>query len=223
VNTIKVYYIDLRHFTQQDDFYLESKLSKKRWENIQHYRCYEDKKRSIYSEMLVKYAVYNSKSPIEKIQFEENNYGKPRVKGWNLNYNVSHSGNYVVLAINNKDIGIDIQEKFEIDFGVLQFFHKFEQKAIQKDPSLFFTFWSLKESYLKYLGVGLSRSLDSFVIMNYPDFKCNEDHLITFESIDIDNDNYSSYICYRNNEKSQIDLLEVSERDLISTIGKYSG
>nr|WP_238789543.1 4'-phosphopantetheinyl transferase superfamily protein [Streptococcus mutans] len=173
--------------------------------------------------MLVKYAVYNSKSPIEKIQFEENNYGKPRVKGWNLNYNVSHSGNYVVLAINNKDIGIDIQEKFEIDFGVLQFFHKFEQKAIQKDPSLFFTFWSLKESYLKYLGVGLSRSLDSFVIMNYPDFKCNEDRLITFESIDIDNDNYSSYICYRNNEKSQIDLLEVSEHDLISTIGKYSG
>ena len=106
---------------------------------------------------------------------------------------------------------------------MLQFFHKFEQKAIQKDPSLFFTFWSLKESYLKYLGVGLSRSLDSFVIMNYPDFKCNEDRLITFESIDIDNDNYSSYICYRNNEKSQIDLLEVSERDLISTIGKYSG
>ncbi len=155
MNTIKVYYVDLRHFTQQDDFYLESKLSKERWENIRHYRRYEDKKRSIYSEMLVKYAVYNSKSPIEKIQFEENNYGKPRVKGWNLNYNVSHSGNYVVLAINNKDIGIDIQEKFEIDFGVLQFFHKSEQKAIQKDPSLFFTFWALKESFLKYLGVGL--------------------------------------------------------------------
>ncbi|MDY4362316.1 4'-phosphopantetheinyl transferase superfamily protein [Lactococcus lactis subsp. lactis] len=222
MSTIKVYYIDLRHFTQQDDSYLEDKLSNEKWKKIQHYRRYADKKRSIYSEMLIKYVVYKIKGHDVEIEFEENSYGKPKVKGLNWDYNVSHSGNYVILAISNEKIGIDIQKKFEIDLGVLKFFHKSEQKMVQEDPSLFFTFWTLKESYLKYLGVGLSKELDSFSIIDPPNFKCSENPLIVFENLNVDND-YSSFVCYEKKEESKVELIEVQEDDLISTIDERYG
>jgi 4'-phosphopantetheinyl transferase len=103
----------------------------------------------------------------ENISFKENEFGKPYIESINnFHFNVSHSGDWIVCAIDNKPIGIDIEEISTIDLDISKnFFSKKEHEdlLLSNDPfDYFFTLWSLKESYIKFIGKGLSHPLDSF-------------------------------------------------------------
>jgi len=100
--------------------------------------------------------------------------GKPRIAGQDhFHYNLSHSGNRVVIAWGDSPIGADVQQ-MHMDTGkeelARQFFTKDEQDYIFEQPELtqtrFYRVWTGKESYLKYLGTGLKVSLDSFSILS---------------------------------------------------------
>ncbi|MDQ1141184.1 4'-phosphopantetheinyl transferase family protein [Pedobacter agri] len=80
---------------------------------------------------------------------------KPYLQG--INFNISHSGNYVVIAISNQSIGIDV-EKIKSDFDHAELakvcFTINERKQIS-DLQDFYTFWTRKEAILKASGEGL--------------------------------------------------------------------
>jgi 4'-phosphopantetheinyl transferase len=106
----------------------------------------------------------------------ENEYGKPHIVGLpDFHFNLSHSGEWVVCAINPQPLGVDVQEvcrKTELDIAE-RFFSTSEAGDLRKLPQLqqrdyFFTLWALKESYIKAEGKGLSIALDSF------EFRVNE-------------------------------------------------
>lgn len=87
--------------------------------------------------------------------------GKPYTTN-GLFFNVSHSGNYVVLAVSDKEIGCDIQKCDEKNYlRVGKFvFHKNEIELLNStDDKLttFFEIWTKKEAYLKLLGTGFQR------------------------------------------------------------------
>lgn len=94
--------------------------------------------------------------------------GKPYIKDLPIHFNISHAGDFVVCAISQTEIGIDIEQVRAVDLKIAKrFFHQSEYEhllAQQKSNQLdyFYSLWTLKESYIKWLGTGLTTPLDSF-------------------------------------------------------------
>ncbi len=91
-----------------------------------------------------------------------------------LNFNVSHSGDMLLLGFAHREIGVDIERRQEdLDFVGLAktSFSSQEQEALFALPpseraSLFYEYWSCKEACIKADGRGLSTPLDQFSIVD---------------------------------------------------------
>lgn len=98
--------------------------------------------------------------------------GKPRIADCDdFHFNLSHSGNHVVIAWGNTPVGVDVQQmRSSVKQGKMakHWFSPEEQKYIlqlpEEETGRFYRVWTGKESYLKYLGTGLTKSLSSFSI-----------------------------------------------------------
>ena len=78
-------------------------------------------------------------------------------------YNISHSGDYVAVAVSDEVVGVDIECKNDNDFKVTK--RCFEAEAIEYisgDQSRFRDVWTVKEAFLKCKGIGISVPLNSF-------------------------------------------------------------
>lgn len=98
-----------------------------------------------------------------------NEYGKPYFRDYpHFFFNISHSGDFLVYAFSDTEVGVDIERVNTARMAVAaRFFHPvetrlLEQAAPEERDRLFFRYWSVKESFLKYTGKGLSRPLSSF-------------------------------------------------------------
>jgi 4'-phosphopantetheinyl transferase len=109
----------------------------------------------------------------DTITFSSDAYGKPYCPALKqCHFNISHSGEWIVCALNNNPVGIDIQKivpiaRNRMDMTVVRFFHDderihyFNLKDDEKN-AFFFTQWALKESYIKFQGKGLNIPLQGF-------------------------------------------------------------
>lgn len=148
-------------------------LTKKKQLKIMRLHRYEDALRSLIADILLRTIVAEKVQISNKdIIFINNEYGKPFLKMYdNFEFNISHSDEWVVCAIDNYPVGIDVQKVLPIDLNIAkQFFTKIEYEFLEtKDASQkllsFYDLWSLKESYVKADGKGLSIPLDSFSII----------------------------------------------------------
>ncbi len=142
-------------------------------ERILRYHFWEDRQRSLLGRLLCTYAIIkNFGYSSNEIKFTENAYGKPFVSGDNsIYFNVSHSGDWVVCVINTSVAGIDVQEIKPMKNSISErFFTKEENDyllSLKENNQLhgFYDIWSLKEAYIKALGVGLSMPLNEFTIV----------------------------------------------------------
>lgn len=100
----------------------------------------------------------------EKAEFAKGEHGKPYIMEHPIHYNISHSGQFVVLVTANSEVGVDVQEKksLRMDAIARRFFAKKEWLAYseangeEERERLFFHIWCRKEAYGKYLGTGLN-------------------------------------------------------------------
>ncbi len=109
-----------------------------------------------------------------KIAFATEAKGKPYVAGSapdrRIEFNVSHSGEWVLLAFaRGRRVGIDVERWREIeaeqilrDFFLPEEVEEWRRWPEDRRPAAFFDAWTLKEAYLKGLGAGLSKPLRSF-------------------------------------------------------------
>jgi 4'-phosphopantetheinyl transferase len=107
-------------------------------------------------------------------RFLVNAYGKPRIAiaPWDstLSFNVSHTDGLVMIGVTHAlDLGVDVENVFrEVSLDVADhFFAPMESAAMRRLPPQdqkrrFFELWTLKESYIKARGMGLSIPLDTF-------------------------------------------------------------
>lgn len=105
------------------------------------------------------------------ISFSYNEYGKPELtenKIPNLHFNLSHSGDYCVLAVTAEhEIGVDIERcNAGRDYAALaqRFFSVAEHQLLESkaDEVLFYRMWVLKEAAVKSMGIRLLAGLDRF-------------------------------------------------------------
>jgi 4'-phosphopantetheinyl transferase len=133
----------------------------------------KDKVRTLIGEILIRTMIVEELGiENENIMFEKNKYGKPYLKGQEkYNFNISHSGSFVVCAIDDKPIGIDIEKVKYIEykeiaetFFTLNEFNYINNNDLYIKLCKFYEIWTLKESYVKCCGQGLSIPLKSFSI-----------------------------------------------------------
>lgn len=101
--------------------------------------------------------------------------GKPYLKDCNLFYNLSHSGVVAVCALSDREVGIDIQKKVKpSDALIKKVCSENETKYLlslseTEKSSAFTRLWTLKESYLKFTGEGITLSPQKLEIsFSYP-------------------------------------------------------
>lgn len=74
----------------------------------------QEKARSIFAGLLLRQAFLEAGYGIkewQQIQIETGLHGKPYIKGYDaFQYSLSHSGQWVVCAVDTEPIGADIQE-----------------------------------------------------------------------------------------------------------------
>lgn len=124
-----------------------------------------------------------------QIKFEYNEQGKPYVPS-GVHFNMSHSGDYVVLAVSDHPVGIDIERLRHKRLSVAKrFFCREEYEDIinaggeKEQDRRFLEYWTFKEAYVKYLGKGLAVPLNSFrVVMS--DSGADEKKICTIENVD---------------------------------------
>lgn len=108
----------------------------------------------------------------EQVTLLKGTEGKPYVALPDFYFNLSHGGDFVVIAYSDREVGVDVEtvEPSEHRLRVSRrFFTDAEQEEIfgegESDAALRFAkVWTAKEAYVKYLGCGLTVPLDSFSV-----------------------------------------------------------
>ncbi|OYU54495.1 MAG: hypothetical protein CFE25_14395 [Chitinophagaceae bacterium BSSC1] len=100
---------------------------------------------------------------------------KPFIKSQSslkLDYNISHSGNWIVMAFGIGSIGIDveqIQKEFNFESLLPVCFSSSEQSFIQNNSNsseLFYRLWTRKESFVKATSIGLVETLPQLICLD---------------------------------------------------------
>jgi phosphopantetheinyl transferase len=144
------------------------------YQNDQQYTNFniDRKQQSLAGRRLLKTALTSfSHSYNTGVQIKHDKFGKPFIPGCKLSFNISHSKNIVMCAICTFEaIGIDVEvvdrEIYHLKNKILS---KSERKLCTTSDDVF-KFWTLKESYLKAIGTGLSKSPNQITIKDIENF-----------------------------------------------------
>lgn len=165
--------------TYEEILAASSFIQKDEKERIGKFVFQDDAKSSLLGRLMLRKFVHLATSmPYEEIRFGRDNYQKPYLMGvedTSLSFNVSHQGDFVVLAGNSiKCVGIDVMKvEPPINKDIPQFFrlmtrqfsdHEWETiksfTTEQEQIMCFYRIWCLKESYVKNTGIGLNIALN---------------------------------------------------------------
>lgn len=161
-----------RNLNNQEIEELMKYVSIEKREKVKKFYHLEDAQRSLLGDILARYGICNrSGKKNENIFFITNKYGKPLLSSdWGIHFNISHSGSWVTCAIGDYSIGVDVERVKPIGTELSKhFFTSEECGAILNEnederEKYFYKLWTLKESYIKAEGKGLSIPLNSFTI-----------------------------------------------------------
>lgn len=198
------------------------KIDSIRRQKVMQCKNQADKCRSLGGGLLLQYAL-NGKRETEvlEILYGSGIDGKPYLKGFpNLFFNLSHSGSYVVLAMSNQEVGVDLQEIKPTNFKIAKrFFTKEEAESVEsiqeeeQKSRMFFRLWAAKESYIKLTGKGLAQGLDTFLVQleQFTIWDNLEQKASGFlKEIRFPDKTYIMMVCSKNNEFEDMEMAELN-------------
>ncbi len=148
---------------------LYSACSEMRKKRTDAYLRQNDKMLSVCAEALLRHAVKKNGFDFGEIVTGE--HGKPYFKCGMMHFNLSHSHGYAMCAVSDNEIGCDIEKVTDLNLPLAKrFFAPDEYNALiglnteAERTDMFFRLWTLKESFIKAVGLGMSLPLDSFCI-----------------------------------------------------------
>lgn len=143
---------------------LYEKASAQRKLRADRYLRQEDKLRCVTAAALLKKVL-----GADDDQIAQDEFGKPYlIDRRAVHFNLSHSGQYVVLAWGGTEVGVDVQKHdpaAKVESIGMRFFTPDELQYIRGDRLRFYEIWTKKESFLKYTGKGLRTGLNSFSVL----------------------------------------------------------
>lgn len=217
---IKIYYTSFDNQLDDGTFniYL-AKLPTAIQEKIIRYKRWQNRQECLLGNLLLIIGLLEfgfSENSLNDITY--NNYGRPFIND-SMDFNISHSGNYVVCAMaKGIKIGIDI-EKLKCnnlaDFEPAMTEYQWKQIYESQSPhTKFYNYWTIKESVIKADGKGMLVPLDKiFIEDNIAGYGTDKWHLYP---ISIDNE-YSCTLASNVPDS----LVEVKKMELFSNNRYY--
>ena len=170
---VKIFYDSIRKLDEEAVFgrYYNS-LSAYRREKADKVKFPEDKKRSVAAGMLLNRGLAEYGLRECDMVYGTNQNGKPFFREYpQIRFSLSHSGEYVMAAFSDVEIGCDIQQMEQTDLKIARRFFAPEEYAYIKEQEeesaqeeAFYRIWVLKESFLKAVGTGMALSMTDFSI-----------------------------------------------------------
>ncbi|MBE5926001.1 MAG: 4'-phosphopantetheinyl transferase superfamily protein [Lachnospiraceae bacterium] len=206
---MRVYVYDISSLRMEDMHKYYDILPKWRRDKIDKCSKDEDKLRSLGAGLVLAYALNEQGIKLDdcKISFSKND--KPYIQGIDdIHFNISHSGDRVVVGVSKQPLGIDIQQVRPVNLRLAdRHFTGKEDEYINNEVEKFHEIWCLKESYLKCIGIGLTIPLKDIEII--PNHKMSiGDYELHLRSID----GYKLGICtskYTNIEIYYLDNIKI--------------
>ena len=163
---VKLFILNIDLANSYHHFLLKN-ISDEQKEKAYHFKNEKDQTRSLISSYLV--------NQLSKEKLKKNEMGKPFYQNGPF-FNISHSGKYVIMAVANNEVGVDIEENIEKNMDMLlKIFNEAEAKMI-KEHADFYYLWCAKESLIKCMGSSISK------VKEVPSLPLNG--LKTFKGID---------------------------------------
>jgi len=167
----KVYIASVR--VLEDDHLFEQlyqTVSKERQEKIDRLRFSKDKRLSLAAAVLLRKALEQNGVYEYEIKSEEN--GKPYLIGEEtIKFNLSHSEERVMCVLSDQETGCDVEKIRDTDYKVAKHFFAPEEwdmleraaaQGQEEKQKMFFRLWTLKESFIKAIGLGMGLSMKDF-------------------------------------------------------------
>ncbi|MDE5582154.1 MAG: 4'-phosphopantetheinyl transferase superfamily protein [Ruminococcus sp.] len=111
---------------------------------------------------------YNIEYTADKTPITRNDHGKPSLAGHpEIKYNLSHAEGIAVCLVADTECGVDCEGVRPYRPNVVRrSFSENEKTMIENAPQeekdlLFFRLWTLKEAYVKAIGIGISYPLNT--------------------------------------------------------------
>ncbi|MCQ2521633.1 MAG: 4'-phosphopantetheinyl transferase superfamily protein [Lachnospiraceae bacterium] len=147
-----------------------------RIERIMRFAKDGDKARGILAGLLLQYG-YRDYTGHVTAELPEVSYGvheKPFFVGKeNVQFNLSHSGNYVVCAFSEYPIGVDVQEIKPLkEHFIKRVYSEEEQAYVRSQPAsvqndAYMRLYAFKEALVKYTGEGMSRHFAELYVLPF--------------------------------------------------------
>ncbi len=216
-NKIKILIFNIKDLFNDEIFkrcYLGIKVD--RLKKIDAYESKDDQCLSLGGELLFKYALIKEGLNYNSCSIRYNRYQKPYIENSSFYYNISHSGDYVILGYSNSEIGVDIEKKRNVNLNIAERFfspNEFDEiftKIKEEQKNLFFKIWTLKEAYRKFKGLGLALSLDKDDYSSYlykDEFEINKIHYFYLNNIE----DYSISIVSTSKTIESIKILTIND------------
>ena len=125
---------------------------------------------------------------IYEYEIIKNKYGKKYLKTNELYFNISNKDNITVIVISDKEIGVDI-ESIKYNSSILNTIcteseKKYILNSVDKEND-FTKMWTMKESYVKMIGLGLKydlKKVDTIALKNKFIIKKYKNHIISISN-----------------------------------------
>lgn len=167
------------HPTESDLLLATSCVQSEEKERLARFVFRKDFKASLIGRLLMRRYIHTTtNNPYESIRFHRDEKGKPYCDTSEIAFNVSHQGNFAVLAGSAKptkdfQLGVDVMKleytggkNLEDFFRIMtKHFSQHEWATIRGENTekqkiaMFCRHWALKESYVKAIGVGITVNL----------------------------------------------------------------
>jgi 4'-phosphopantetheinyl transferase len=184
-------------------------------EKNSRYIRWQDKHAHLFGKLLLLKGLQMYKYGNEALMYiNYNKYDRPFLND-HIDFNISHSGKYVVFTI-TKDakLGVDVEEVKKIEFEDFKEVMTDEQwkciRSADNSYKEFFKYWAIKESVIKADSRGLSIPLTN-IHVNGKMVIC-EDKLWHIKEIELDKD----YCCYLACNKQHIEI-DIQKIDFLNT------
>lgn len=149
-NSTKIYYAKVGkiNLVKKVKTLPESRLVK-----LGQYTNEKDKKLCIGAFLLLRKALLRNFKFVKPYDFQYDINGKPIIKDHKIEISISHSGDYVAVALSSKPVGVDIQETRDVDLDARKLvFDEADEKLFNNSTDkkdTFYSIWVSKEAKFK--------------------------------------------------------------------------
>jgi len=185
INTAAVYFADASELND-DGLYakLYAAAGQYRRQKTDKYRLRRDKNLSLCAEYLLRCGCGDFGIDLGAQKIALSDCGKPYFEDCELNFNLSHSEERAMCAVSRYELGCDIEKIRSFDTEIAAYSCSREElialeacKTESEKSLLFYRLWTLKESFIKCTGEGVSTPLKSLcfikngeIIRSYCDY-----------------------------------------------------